>query len=74
MIVADAALAVAVERLERDDGGARGHAAAGAVAVVAVAGDDAGHVRAVAPVVVGGRATVPTKSTNLVMRWAVELA
>ena len=50
--VADAALALAVERLERDQGGRRGDTGPGPVGVVAVAGDDAGDVRAVAPVVV----------------------
>ena len=58
MIVADAAPARAVERLERDQGGRRGDAGPGPVRVVAVAGDDAGDVRAVAPVVVAGGAAV----------------
>ena len=52
--VADAAPALAVERLERDQGGRRGDTGPGAVGVVTVAGDDAGDVRAVAPVVVAG--------------------
>ena len=52
--VADAALAVLVEHLEADEVGGRRDAGAGTVRVEAIAGDDAGDVRAVAVVVVRG--------------------
>ena len=55
---ADRAVALRVERLQRDDVRARRDRVAGAVGVEAVAGDDAGDVRAVAPVVVRLRVAV----------------
>ena len=50
--VADVAVALGVEHLQADQVGAGRDAGAGARGVVAVAGDDAGDVRAVAEVVV----------------------
>ena len=51
---ADETEAVIVQHLERDEVRPRGNAGAPPVRVVAVAGDDAGHVRAVAEPVVRG--------------------
>ena len=56
--VADVAVAVAVEHLEDDQARARRDAAARAIRIVAVAGDDPGDVRAVAVVVVRERLEV----------------
>ncbi len=56
--VADAALALGVQRLERDDVRLRRDGLASTVRLVTVAGDDAGDMRAVTPVVVLGRAAV----------------
>ena len=65
--VADVAVAGAVERLEHDELGAGRDAAARAVRVEAVAGDDARDVRAVAVVVVGEDWPL-TKSAKWTMR------
>ena len=56
--VADDAAAILIEHLQADDVGRRSDAGAGAVRVIAVAGDDARHVRAMPVVVVRRRQSV----------------